>query len=103
METLIAVAFLLPLGVALYKLILWAMRTRRSSQPAEEPIGLGRALMNIFGNGRELALFALFEAAAVAAMALSLAAFGPRVSVIALLVCLALFILFAWKPPPKAR
>jgi hypothetical protein len=103
MEPLIAAAFLLVFGVTLYKAVLTRVRTPKPATPLEAASEIGKAFIKLIRNGKELALFALFEAAAIGACALSLAAFGPRVSVIALLICVALLILFAWKPPPKAQ
>jgi hypothetical protein len=103
MEPLIAAAFLLVLGIALYKLILIQSRTPTLPKLPEAIGNVGKLFVKLLGDGKELALFALFELAAIAALALSLAAFGPQVSIIALLVCVALLLLFALKPPPKAR
>ena len=104
MEPLIAAAFLLVFGVALYKTILTRRRTPAPlAKPLEAFGNVGKLFVKLLGDGRELALFALFLVAAVGALALSLAAFGPKVSIVALLVCVALLMLFAWKPPPKAQ
>jgi hypothetical protein len=103
MEPLIVAAFLLVLGIALYKMIQIRRRTPALTTHLEAIAGLWKAFVKLLGNGKELALFATFQLAAISALALSLAAFGPQVSIIALLVCVALLLLFTLKPPPKAN
>jgi hypothetical protein len=64
---------------------------------------IGKAFLGLLGNGKELALFAMFELVAIGASAVVLAIFGPRVGVFVLLASVCLFALWATKPPAKPR
>ncbi len=64
---------------------------------------IAKALRGLVGNRKELVLFALFEAVAIVATTLLLMAFGPQAGGLALLGFVALFTIWAMKPPAKPR
>jgi len=64
---------------------------------------IGKAFLRLIRDRREMALFALWEIVAIAALALVLAVFGPRVGIFALLGAVGLFAIWATRPPTKRR
>ena len=64
---------------------------------------IGKAFLRLLRDRREMALFALWEIVAVAALALVLAVLGPRVGIFALLGPVGLFAIWATRPPTKRR
>ncbi len=62
-----------------------------------------KALRGLLTDHKELILFALFEAVAIAAFVLVLMIFGLQVSAVLLLGSVALFAIWATKPPAKRR
>jgi hypothetical protein len=60
-----------------------------------------KALRGLLADRKELVLLAMFEAVAIGAFALALMAFGLQVSAILLLACVALFAIWAMRPPAK--
>ena len=64
---------------------------------------MAKALRRLLGNHKELVLFALFEAVVIGATTLLLLAVGPQAGGFALLGFVALFTIWAMKPPAKPR
>jgi hypothetical protein len=64
---------------------------------------IGAAMRNLLKDPRELTLFAIVEIIAIAAVALLLAAFGPGVAGIVLIVGAALLAFWVLRKPPAAR
>jgi len=62
-----------------------------------------KSLLGLLKDRKELALFALFLLVEVSLAAIVLAVLGPRVGVFVILASVALFAIWAMKPPAKRR
>jgi hypothetical protein len=62
-----------------------------------------RVQRDLLADRKELILFALFEAAAIGAMALLLIAVGPQAAGAVLVALVVLFSMWVMKPPAKRR
>ena len=62
-----------------------------------------KALLGLLRDRKELVLFAVFVLAEIAAVAMVLAVLGPRVGFFLIIASLALFVIWATKPPASRR
>jgi len=85
------------LVAALYAIVVAVLARRESAKL------IGAAMRNLLRDRRELALFAVFEIIAIAAVALLLAAFGPGVAGMVLIAGAVLLAFWVLRKPPAAR
>jgi hypothetical protein len=99
----LALKFLLVLVIGQILVAIITKRAKPGFKFLDAYKAIWKAFLGLLGNRKELALFALFELVAIAALAVVLAIFGPGIGVIILLASVCAFAFWATKPPAKPR